>query len=106
VADQDSQPEDLDWERLARAETHPLRISIFEVLAMDGGRTLAPNELRYELRAPLATINYHVTELRKAALIRLAHEQQVGGTMEHFYCLFDHSAEDLFRRLRLPPETT
>jgi hypothetical protein len=26
----------MNWQLLARANTHPLRISIFEVLAMDG----------------------------------------------------------------------
>jgi len=30
----------MNWERLARANTHPLRISILEVFGIDGGRTL------------------------------------------------------------------
>ena len=89
----------VEWERLARAETHPLRISILEMLAMDGGRTLSPKELAYELQAPLTNVNYHTTSLLKAGLIRLAHERQVGGSMEHFYCLPSHSAQDLFDRL-------
>ena len=42
----------MDWQRLARANTHPLRISVMEVLAMDGGRTLSPSDLSYELRVP------------------------------------------------------
>ena len=62
----------VDWENLARSTAHPLRISILEVLGMDGGRTLSPNELSQELQIPLSNTNYHVTELAKAGLIELA----------------------------------
>jgi hypothetical protein len=75
----------LDWQRLARANTHALRISILEVLAIDGGRTLSPKDLSIELQAPLSTVNYHVTELAKANLLELAGERQVRGAVEHFY---------------------
>jgi hypothetical protein len=75
----------MDWQRLARANTHPLRISVMEVLAMDGGRTLSPSDLSYELRAPLSNVNYHVTELLKSELIELARERRVRGATEHFY---------------------
>ncbi len=75
----------MDWQRLARANTHPLRISVMEVLAMDGGRTLSPSDLSYELRVPLSNVNYHVTELLRSGLIELASERQVRGATEHFY---------------------
>jgi predicted ArsR family transcriptional regulator len=75
----------MDWQRLARANTHPLRISVLEVLTMDGGRTLSPSDLSYELRVPLSNVNYHVTELVRSGLIELAHERQVRGATEHFY---------------------
>jgi DNA-binding transcriptional ArsR family regulator len=75
----------MDWQRLARANTHPLRISVMEVLALDGGRTLSPSDLSFELRAPLSNVNYHVTELLKAGLIELTSERQVRGATEHFY---------------------
>src|SRR6185295_7488493 len=78
---------DMDWQRLARANTHPLRISVLEVLAMDGGRTLSPSDLSYELRVPLSNVNYHVTELVKSGLIELARQRQVRGATEHFYRL-------------------
>jgi predicted ArsR family transcriptional regulator len=81
---------EMDWQRLARANTHPLRISVLEVLGMDGGRTLSPSDLSYELRVPLSNVNYHVTELVKADLIELAGERQVRGATEHFYRLVDH----------------
>ena len=80
----------MDWQRLARANTHPLRISVLEVLAMDGGRTLSPSDLSYELRVPLSNVNYHVTELVKSDLIELASQRQVRGATEHFYRIVNH----------------
>jgi predicted ArsR family transcriptional regulator len=82
---------DMDWQRLARANTHPLRISVLEVLALDGGRTLSPSDLSYELRVPLSNVNYHVTELVKSQLIELARQRQVRGATEHFYRLTERS---------------
>jgi hypothetical protein len=75
----------MNWQLLARANTHPLRISILEVLGMDGGRTLSPSDLSYELRAPLSNVNYHVTELFRTGLLELAGERRVRGATEHFY---------------------
>jgi DNA-binding transcriptional ArsR family regulator len=75
----------VDWEHLARATAHPLRISIMEILGMDEGRTLSPSELSQELQIPLSNTNYHVTELAKAGLIELASQNQVRGATEHFY---------------------
>jgi DNA-binding transcriptional ArsR family regulator len=81
----------MNWQLLARANTHPLRISILEVLEMDGGRILSPSDLSHELRMPLSNINYHVTELAKAKLIDLAFKRQVRGATEHFYRALDGS---------------
>jgi predicted transcriptional regulator len=75
----------VDWQRLARANTHSLRVSILEVMSIDGGRTLSPKDLSIELQAPLSTVNYHVTELAKAGLLELKGERQVRGAVEHFY---------------------
>src|SRR3954454_5010245 len=75
----------MNWQLLARANTHPLRISILEVLGMDGGRTLSPSDLSYELRVPLSNVNYHVTELFRTGLLELAGERRVRGATEHFY---------------------
>jgi predicted ArsR family transcriptional regulator len=79
----------VNWERLARANTHPLRVSILEVLSIDGGRTLSPTDLSLELRAPLSTVNYHVTELRRSNLVEVVEEHQVRGAIEHFYRLVE-----------------
>ncbi len=75
----------VDWQNLARANTHPLRISILEVLSLDGGRTLSPKDLSVELQAPLSTVNYHVIELARSGLVELRGERQVRGAIEHFY---------------------
>jgi predicted ArsR family transcriptional regulator len=79
----------VNWELLARANTHPLRVSILEVLGIDGGRTLSPKDLSVELQAPLSTVNYHVTELRNSNLVEVVDEKQVRGAIEHFYRLVD-----------------
>src|ERR1700754_2614983 len=77
----------VDWEQLARATAHPLRVSILEILGIDGGRTLSPSELSRELQIPLSNTNYHVTELAKAGLIELVRQRQVRGATEQFYRL-------------------
>jgi DNA-binding transcriptional ArsR family regulator len=75
----------VNWERLARATAHPLRVSILEILGIDGGRTLSPSDLCRELQIPLSNTNYHVTELAKSGLIELVRERKVRGATEHFY---------------------
>jgi DNA-binding transcriptional ArsR family regulator len=77
----------VNWELLARATAHPLRVSILEILGIDGGRVLSPSDLSRELQIPLSNTNYHVTELAKAGLIVLVRERQVRGATEHFYRL-------------------
>lgn len=81
----------MNWERLARANTHPLRVSILEVLSIDKGRTLSPKDLSLELQAPLSTVNYHVTELRHSNLVKVVDERQVRGAIEHFYSVVEPS---------------
>ena len=77
----------VDWERLARATAHPLRVSVLEILGIDGGRVLSPSDLSHELQIPLSNTNYHVTELAKAGLIVLVRQRAVRGATEHFYTL-------------------
>jgi hypothetical protein len=77
----------VDWEHLARATAHHLRVSILEILGIDGGRVLSPSDLSRELQIPLSNTNYHVTELAKANLIELVRQRQVRGATEHFYKL-------------------
>ena len=90
----------MNWERLARANTHPLRVSILEVLSIDKGRTLSPKDLSLELQAPLSTVNYHVTELRRSSLVKVVDERQVRGAIEHFYRVVDEVPGTPKRRRR------
>ena len=83
----------MNWERLARANTHPLRVSILEVLSIDSDRVLSPKDLSLELQAPLSTVNYHVTELRRSSLVEVVDERQVRGAIEHFYRLVESSGK-------------
>lgn len=78
---------EIDWERLARTKVHPLRISILEVLMIDGGRTLSPNEIGFELQVGLSNVSYHVKELFKAGFIELVGTEQRRGASEHYYRL-------------------
>jgi DNA-binding transcriptional ArsR family regulator len=93
----------VNWERLARATAHPLRVSILEILGIDGGRVLSPSDLSRELQIPLSNTNYHVTELAKAGLIELVRERQVRGATEHFYRLPEAPARTPQKR-ELPAE--
>jgi predicted ArsR family transcriptional regulator len=90
----------VNWELLARANTHPLRVSILEVLTIDNGRTLSPKDLSIELQAPLSTVNYHVTELRISDLVEVVDERQVRGAIEHFYRLVDPAKKAAKRKKR------
>jgi predicted transcriptional regulator len=77
----------IDWEHLARAQAGPLRVSILEILTLDGGRTLSPSEMTLELQVKLSGLNYHVRVLERMGLLTLVAERKVRGADEHFYCL-------------------
>lgn len=94
--------DDVNWEALARFETHHRRVAILEIMALDGGRTLSVSEIAYELQFTTSDAYYHVSRLALRGLLRLAFTMQVRGCIEHFYCLAGHTADDLFERLDLP----
>jgi len=94
----------IDWEHVGRLEIHPRRFGLLQILSMDGNRTLSPNECAFELHTNIADAHYHMNVLMESGVVRLAHVMPVRGTKEHFYCLTDHSADDLFDRLGLPRE--
>lgn len=48
---------------------------------------MSSTDLAYELRSPLANVNYHVNELAKHGLLVLSHRKRVRGATEHFYRL-------------------
>jgi predicted transcriptional regulator len=77
----------IDWERLARSECHPLRVSVLELLTIDNGRAMSPNEMSFELQVPVTRLSYHVTELAAAGLLDPAGTEQRRGALEHYYRL-------------------
>jgi hypothetical protein len=77
----------VDWERVARAETHPIRILILEALAADGGRTLSPAELARETEWTVNLLAYHFRELEKRDLVKVIDTQPKRGALEHIYGL-------------------
>jgi helix-turn-helix protein len=77
----------VEWERLARTHVHPLRVSILEILGIDGGRVLSANDLCHELQIPLSNTNYHVKALEAADLIKRVGSRPVRGATETFYAL-------------------
>jgi predicted ArsR family transcriptional regulator len=93
---------DVDWESVGRLELHPRRFGLLQILSIDGGRTLSPSECAYELHTETADANYHMKVLAESHIVRCAHSIPVRGVNEHFYCLTDHSADDLFKRLGRP----
>lgn len=60
----------IDWEVLARMETHPIRMVIIETMRTDPREPRwSPIELSRTLSVSLNTLSYHVTYLRDAGVI-------------------------------------
>src|SRR5690242_14400409 len=98
----ENEPVEVDWEGVGRLELHPRRFGLLQILSLDDGRTLSPSECSYELHTNVADANYHLTVLKRSGIVRLAHTKAIRGAQEHFYCLADHSGDDLSERLELP----
>ncbi|HEX5591985.1 MAG TPA: helix-turn-helix domain-containing protein [Solirubrobacterales bacterium] len=79
----------LDWERVARAETHPIRIQILEALASEGGRAVSPSQLAREIGCEVNNLSYHFRELLGNELIEVADTRPVRGAMETIYRLVE-----------------
>jgi DNA-binding transcriptional ArsR family regulator len=75
----------LDWEGIARASVHPLKLRILETMA-DGERW-SPSDLATELGAPVGNVAYHVRALREGGLLTPAGRRQRRGAVQHFYRL-------------------
>lgn len=76
----------LDWERLARAEAHPIRLAVIEKMSA-APKDWSPNLLSRELDIPLSDLAYHVKRLRDAGLLVLVRTRPRRGAVEHFYAL-------------------
>ncbi|MGA8744573.1 MAG: helix-turn-helix domain-containing protein [Solirubrobacterales bacterium] len=79
---------EIDWERLARAESHTVRLAIIEAMHADPHDCgWSPLELSRTLNMPLSNISYHVACLHEAGLIAQTGTAPRRGAVEHFYAL-------------------
>ena len=86
-----------DYQRIAEAFVHPLKLRILTLMAQPPPPRSAPDEapepgwsptnLYVALGVPLGTVSYHVHQLEKAGLIALVAVKQRRGALEHYYTL-------------------
>ena len=77
----------INWERLARAKAHPTQISILELLSIDNGRAMSPNEMAFEMQEPLGNLSYHAAQLAEIGFLELTATEPRRGALEHYYRL-------------------
>jgi DNA-binding transcriptional ArsR family regulator len=87
----------LDYERVAEAFVHPLKLRILALMAEPPPPRAAsegepepgwsPNSLYVVLRDTLGNVSYHVRQLEKAGLIELVAVKARRGALEHYYLL-------------------
>ena len=84
----------LDYQRVAEAFVHPLKLRILTLMAQppppqaeEGTRGCSPHGLAIALDEPLGTVSYHIHQLEKAGLIELVAVKPRRGALEHYYTL-------------------
>ncbi len=87
----------LDYQRIAEAFVHPLKLRILALMAEPPPPPAAPedrpeaswspNSLCIAVGEPLGNVSYHVRHLEKAGLIELVATKQRRGALEHYYTL-------------------
>jgi DNA-binding transcriptional ArsR family regulator len=69
-------------EALVRALGHPIRVSALTILT-EG--VASPKQIATELDMPLSNVSYHVRVLDELGLIQIVEEENVRGSVAHFY---------------------
>ena len=87
----------LDYQRIAEAFVHPLKLRILALMAQPPPPRSAPDDTpepgwsptsRYvALGVSLGNVSYHVHQLENAGLIELVAVKQRRGALEHYYTL-------------------
>ena len=86
----------LDYQRIAEAFVHPLKLRILALMAEPPPRAApesspepgwSPNSLYLAVGQPLGNVSYHVHQLEKAGLVELVAVKQRRGALEHYYTL-------------------
>lgn len=89
-------------QQLARALTHPMRVSI--LMKMNAPRRrLSPRDYCEETDGLLSNVSYHFRCLKKAGLIKLVEERPVRGSNQHFYEPVDRAMAWTREYARLAP---
>lgn len=76
---------EVDWEAIARACTHPLRVRIMEHAAAAPRVRFTPAELATAWGEPLGNVAHHVRSLHGQGRLAAAGEKQVRGGVAHYY---------------------
>jgi DNA-binding MarR family transcriptional regulator len=75
----------VDWQAVARAETHPLRVRIIERVAAEPEARFSSVELAEELGEKLGNVPYHVRSLHASGLLQRAGHRTVRCAMQRYY---------------------
>lgn len=73
----------INWERLARANTHATQLRVLERMLEVG--EASPKRLSDELGERLGNVSYHMKELADAGMIELVRTEPRRGAVAHFY---------------------
>ncbi len=85
---------------LAKALNHPIRAQALRILR---DRTASPSELSKQLDTPLSNVSYHVRVLSELGFVEIVEEQDVRGSVAHFYKAVDRQVFDSSVWARLDP---
>jgi DNA-binding transcriptional ArsR family regulator len=80
-----------DATRLAKALSHPLRVSV--LIRLNEG-VASPNELAQELGEPLGNVSYHVRALADLDCVELVETAPRRGAVEHYYRATERALAD------------
>lgn len=75
----------MDWEKLARAFVHPLRVQIYEAISTSS-KPMYSGDLVDQLENTYGgQVSFHLTALEEAGLIVLDHKERRRGATAKFY---------------------
>jgi hypothetical protein len=78
---------ELDWQGLAEASMHPLKLRILERAATNPDAKFSPVELAHEFGEKLGSVSYHVRQLHAQRLLKKVGTKPVRGAVQHFYVI-------------------
>jgi DNA-binding transcriptional ArsR family regulator len=69
---------------LLKALRHPLRRQLLRRY-LEAQQPISPKELAASMKQPLSSVSYHVRELARFGAVEIIEEEQVRGSVQHFY---------------------